>query len=68
VLTIRDNGRGMPREKADDPKSLGLLGIRERAELLGGSVMIDSLPGEGTAVVVTLPLAKGDPGHAHPLR
>jgi signal transduction histidine kinase len=68
VLTIRDNGRGMPREKADDPKSLGFLGIRERAELLGGTVTIDSLPGQGTALVVTLPLTKGEPDHAHPLR
>lgn len=68
VLTIKDDGRGMPREKADDPKSLGLLGIRERAELLGGSMTIDSRPGEGTAVVVTLPLTKGQADHAHPLR
>ena len=68
VLKIRDNGRGMPGEKARDPKSLGLLGIRERAELLGGSVTIDSLPGEGTMVVATLPLAKGETDHAHPLR
>ena len=68
VLTIRDNGRGMPREKADDPNSLGLLGIRERAELLGGSVAIDSLPGEGTTVVATLPLPKGETDHARPLR
>ncbi|HEX7154067.1 MAG TPA: HAMP domain-containing protein [Thermoanaerobaculia bacterium] len=68
VLTIRDNGRGMPRAIADDPKSLGLLGIRERAELLGGSMMIDSVPGQGTAVIVTLPLTKGESGHAHPVR
>ena len=66
VLTIRDNGRGMPAEVFADPKSLGLLGIRERAELLGGSVTIDSLPGEGTMMTATLPLHGND--HAHPLR
>jgi signal transduction histidine kinase len=68
VLTIHDNGRGLPREAAADPKSLGLLGIRERAELLGGSVTIDSLPGEGTMVTATLPLARNGSDHAHPLR
>ncbi|HEX2122053.1 MAG TPA: sensor histidine kinase, partial [Thermoanaerobaculia bacterium] len=66
VLTIRDNGRGMP--PSIDPKSLGLLGIRERAELLGGSVTIDSRPGDGTMVTATLPLTSTDPDHAHPLR
>jgi signal transduction histidine kinase len=66
VLTIEDNGRGMPR--SIDPKSLGLLGIRERAELLGGSVAIDSRPGEGTMITVALPVTPTDPHHAHPLR
>lgn len=66
VLTIRDNGRGMP--PLIDPKSLGLLGIRERAELLGGSVTIDSRPGDGTMVIATLPLTSTAPDHAHPLR
>jgi signal transduction histidine kinase len=66
VLTVKDNGHGMP--PSTDPKSLGLLGIRERAELLGGSVAIDSRPGEGTMVTATLPLTAHDPSHAHPLR
>ncbi|HEX6159881.1 MAG TPA: ATP-binding protein, partial [Thermoanaerobaculia bacterium] len=66
VLTIRDNGRGMP--QSIPPNSLGLLGIRERAELLGGSVAIDSRPGEGTMITATLPLTPTDPHHAHPLR
>jgi signal transduction histidine kinase len=68
VLKIRDDGRGMSPQKATDPQSLGLLGIRERAELLGGSVTIDSLPGEGTMVIATLPLTKHEADHAHPLR
>jgi signal transduction histidine kinase len=66
VLTIRDNGRGMP--QSIPPKSLGLLGIRERAELLGGSVSIDSPPGEGTIITASLPLTSTDSDHAHPLR
>ena len=66
VLTIRDDGRGMP--ASIDPQSLGLLGIRERAELLGGRVAIDSRPGAGTTITATLPLNATDSGHAHPLR
>ena len=57
VLRIRDDGRGMPPE-APAGQSLGLLGIRERAELLGGTVSIDSRPGEGTMITATLPLAR----------
>lgn len=66
VLTIKDDGRGMP--QSIDPGSLGLLGIRERSELLGGSVAIDSTPGEGTMIIATLPLIPMDPDHARPLR
>lgn len=66
VLTIKDDGRGMP--PSIDPGSLGLLGIRERCELLGGSVAIDSRPGEGTMIIATLPLIPMDPDHARPLR
>ena len=58
TLVIRDNGRGMTREQATGPESLGILGIRERAELLGGVVAIESEPGQGTTVSVTLPLKK----------
>jgi signal transduction histidine kinase len=39
------------------PSSLGLLGMRERALLLGGSLKIDSAPRRGTTVTVTIPLA-----------
>ncbi|HEX2060234.1 MAG TPA: ATP-binding protein [Thermoanaerobaculia bacterium] len=57
VLEIRDDGRGIRRDEATSPQSLGLLGIRERAELLGGSVTIDGRPGKGTVLTVTLPLS-----------
>ena len=59
-LEIRDNGRGITREQIAGPQSLGLLGIRERAELLGGTVNIEGRAGEGTVLTVTLPLAKDD--------
>ncbi|MGZ5444426.1 MAG: HAMP domain-containing protein [Thermoanaerobaculia bacterium] len=67
VLEIGDNGKGMSREQIASSQSLGLLGMRERAELLGGSVAIDSRPGEGTRVRATLPLGKDDPNLANPL-
>ena len=59
VLEIRDNGRGITREEASGPRSLGLLGIRERAELLGGTMAIEGQPGAGTVLTVTLPITKG---------
>lgn len=56
VLLIRDNGRGF--DQADPPlsKSLGLLGMRERAAILGGRMNISSGPGKGTTVTAWIPL------------
>ena len=68
VLEIRDNGKGMSREQIASTRSLGLLGMRERAELLGGSVAIESHEGEGTRVRAMLPMGKDDPNLANPLR
>ena len=57
-LLVVDDGRGFPCE----PGSLwsnngeGLPGMRERAELLGGTLRVESEPGAGTRVAVTLPL------------
>ena len=58
VLEITDNGQGIPQDQVASARSLGLIGMRERAELLGGTVVIDSDPGEGTTLKVTLPLNK----------
>lgn len=63
VLTIRDDGQGIRTDQVASPSSLGLLGMRERAELLGGSVTINGQPGRGTVLTVTLPLS-----HASPVR
>jgi signal transduction histidine kinase len=68
VLEIRDNGRGMSRDQITSTRSLGLLGMRERAELLGGSVAIESHEGEGTRVRAMLPVGKDDPNLANPVR
>ena len=56
TLAVRDNGRGIKTGKPDDPHSLGLLGMRERALLLGGRCEITGPRGKGTTVEVRLPL------------
>jgi PAS domain S-box-containing protein len=56
VLLIRDNGRGFDQSDPSLSKSLGLLGMRERAAILGGQVNIASAPGRGTTVTAWIPL------------
>lgn len=55
-LTIRDNGSGFLNTAPRKPKSLGLMGLRERAHLLKGFVTIASEPGSGTLVEVHFPV------------
>ncbi|HKN86522.1 MAG TPA: PAS domain S-box protein [Nitrospiraceae bacterium] len=52
TLEVKDNGRGIAEEKILYPHSLGLLGMRERAELCGGSVTIVGRPNAGTTVTL----------------
>ena len=56
TLKVRDDGVGMDLSVLDDPQSLGLMGMLERAESIGGSVVVDSHPQKGTEVVLTVPL------------
>jgi signal transduction histidine kinase len=57
TLLIEDDGQGFDpsilSEKGD--KCLGLLGMRERVALLGGSVVIETIPGEGTTIRAKIP-------------
>lgn len=58
VLMIGDNGRGITdRERLSD-QSIGLLGMRERAQLIGGEIDISGIEGEGTTVILRLPVAR----------
>ena len=50
TLTVRDDGRGVTEEELSSPASLGLLGMRERAEALGGSLSVERVPSGGTIV------------------
>ena len=61
VLTIRDNGKGITEDEKSGQLSIGILGMRERAHLIGGEIDITGVEGEGTAVIVQLPIVPG--GH-----
>ncbi|HEV3263540.1 MAG TPA: ATP-binding protein [Gemmataceae bacterium] len=58
VLTVRDTGVGLA-PAALDSKRLGILGMRERAELLDGTFVLKAQPGQGTEVQVTIPIPTG---------
>ena len=61
LLTIADDGRGLPAEADEARTRFGIVGMRERVRLLGGNVSIDSSPGRGTHVEVSLPKFHGEP-------
>ncbi|MGB5849426.1 MAG: sensor histidine kinase, partial [Ignavibacteriaceae bacterium] len=56
ILKIKDNGVGIMQEQTKDFKSLGIIGMKERALILGGEVAIEGTPGKGTEVRVEIPL------------
>lgn len=55
VLEVQDNGLGIREERLSSAKSLGILGMRERARLLGGELVIQGVPGVGTTVRARIP-------------
>jgi signal transduction histidine kinase len=55
VLTISDDGRGVRPTTGSASDRMGLMGMRERAALLGGRVQIESSPREGTSILVAVP-------------
>jgi signal transduction histidine kinase len=56
ILTITDDGIG--HDPVDDRGGMGVVGMRERAALVGGNLLIQSAPGEGTTVQAVFPLAR----------
>lgn len=64
TLTIHDNGEGIEPAATEGPQSLGILGMRERVHLLGGSFRIHGEPGNGTTIVVEAPR---EPANRDPL-
>jgi signal transduction histidine kinase len=55
VLTIKDNGRGITEDGKLGRHSLGIVGMRERAHLVGGKITINGIKGKGTAITVRVP-------------
>jgi signal transduction histidine kinase len=64
TLEVDDDGRGVTEAELHDPTSLGLLGIRERARLLGGDVEIRAVRERGTIVCVRIPRPASPPAVA----
>jgi two-component system sensor histidine kinase UhpB len=60
MLQIEDNGRGLQRDgvrmKSDGTEGLGFINMRERVAELHGTFAVDSVPGSGTRIEVTIPV------------
>ncbi len=59
LLVVRDNGRGITDEEIQGHGSLGLLGMKERVGLLGGTLELTGRPGEGTTLAIRIPVEPG---------
>jgi len=62
-LTIKDNGKSFQVDRvlhAKKNKRLGLLGMRERVEMVGGSFSVESAPGKGTTIRAEIPFTNGN--------
>ena len=66
ILTVEDDGVGFDPEilaaEQESGEHLGLMAMRERAELLGGELAIDSVPGMGTRITIKIPMISGGGG------
>ncbi|MGM1017209.1 MAG: sensor histidine kinase [Actinomycetota bacterium] len=58
ILEIRDDGRGLGGVMIDDERGFGLLGMRDRVDLVGGSLSVADADGGGTALTVRIPLGR----------
>jgi PAS domain S-box-containing protein len=57
-LAIKDNGKGITESEKSDAHSLGLLGMRERAHLIGATIDVTGMPGKGTLVALRVPIGE----------
>ncbi len=56
TLTVSDDGRGITADECRDPRSIGLIGMRERAQAFGGGVEFAGAQGAGTTISVRIPV------------
>jgi len=61
VLIVRDNGKGFIAENSSGQNSLGLLGMRERARMVGGRIWLRSMEGSGTTIMLRIPTGGNGP-------
>ena len=64
LLTVRDDGRGFDPQAVPESEGIGLAGMKERANLVGGRLRVRSVKGEGTQIRLEVPLE--DPGRTLP--
>src|SRR5437867_6011195 len=55
LIFITDNGKGVTRQQINDPKSFGIVGMKERVHRVGGQFNIYSSPGRGTRIEISAP-------------
>jgi signal transduction histidine kinase len=61
MVMVEDDGVGFAADEREPGGRFGLLGLQERAEALGGVLMVESSPGAGTTIVVEVPSADSHP-------
>jgi signal transduction histidine kinase len=61
-LVVEDDGKGFDDAELPSESQLGLVGMRERAHLVGGSMTLESSPGHGTTICIRVPLPGKAPG------
>jgi len=60
VLVVGDNGKGITQKEKSEQQSLGILGMRERAHLIGAEIDIKGVEGKGTVVTLRVPISGQD--------
>lgn len=63
MLHVKDNGKGILEEQILNPKSYGLIGIKERVHSMGGTISIEGVSNKGTKMSVSIPFSREEKSH-----
>jgi signal transduction histidine kinase len=63
TLEISDNGQGISQQALDNPAAFGIRGLKERAKVVGGWLDISTRPGQGTTLILNIPLDEKTSSH-----